>query len=80
MAIDFEATKHNMRLINKRAFLREMAEKHPDDAPVNPETLTMLLNDNWTRPGPRALQVFGYLREAGFLVETADDEGVDKAA
>jgi hypothetical protein len=77
--IDFDATKERMKLINKRAFLREMAVQHPDDVPVNPETLTMLLNGNWTNPGPRALQVISYLRESGFLVEILDSH-VDSLA
>lgn len=83
MAIDFAATKEKMKLINKRAFLRDMAEKHPDDPPVNPEVLTMLLNGYYLRGskefserGARVPQVLGYLREADFLVEIADDSKV----
>lgn len=80
MAIDVHATKEKMELINKRAFLRKMASQHPEDAPVNPEVLTMLLNGNYPEHGPKALQVIGYLREAGFLVEVTGDPAVDKAA
>jgi hypothetical protein len=80
MAIDFEATKRNMKLINKRAFLREMELRHPDHVRSHPETLTMLMNGNWTNPGPRALQVIGYLKEAGFLVEIEDSQDVSMAA
>ena len=80
MAIDVRATKEKMKLINKRAFLREMASQHPDDAHVNPEVLTMLLNGNYPEHGPRAQLVIGYLRESGFLVELPKDSQTDKAA
>lgn len=74
-AIDIPATKEKMRLINKRAFLREMAAKHPSDNPVSPEVLTMILNGNYPAlGGRRATQVIGYLREAGFLVELDDSD------
>lgn len=80
MAIDFNATKEKMKIINKRAFLREMAVQHPADEPVNPETLTMLLNENYPLTGARALQVISYLREAGFLVECPADPAIEQAA
>jgi hypothetical protein len=73
MAIDFEATKENMKLINKRAFMREMARLHPDHAAVTPEVLFMLLGGYYSGLGsPKAAQVIGYLRETGYLVEIPD--------
>lgn len=78
--IDVAATKENMKLINKRAFLRDMAARHPGDKPVNPEVLTMLLNGNYPPSRKSAQQVIGYLREGGFLVESADVSVLSKAA
>jgi hypothetical protein len=67
--IDFAATKENMELINKKAFIRKMLRIHPDHPEVTPEVLLLLLSEKYPTTSPKALQVIGYLREFGFLVE-----------
>lgn len=79
MAIDIPATKQNMEMINKRAFARKMAAIHPEDKPILAGALTQLLNGYYPPTGPRYIQMIGYLREAGFLVEV-QESSMDKAA
>ena len=67
--IDLAATAEKMKVVNKSGWLREMAVKHPEDTPLYKEIVTAFFCGKYPLHRPRAVQLIGYMRESGYLVE-----------